>query len=136
MILLLIRAKKLSKAFSPEDKEYVDLIVASANLAEMGYGESAEYAMSMEAYFEDADYIIGDFDEVIPAEYQQYSDEIDCDHGLALVLAADESGITIRRTGNGEPGRLPQGPQFLAWLQSDDAALELTAEQQTWRWQR
>jgi hypothetical protein len=46
--------------------EYVDLVVASAKLGEVGLAESADYAMSMEAYFEDANYIIGDYEQVIP----------------------------------------------------------------------
>jgi hypothetical protein len=44
-----------------------DAIVASAQLGELGYGDAAEYATSMEVYFRDANYVIGDYDEVYPA---------------------------------------------------------------------
>ena len=78
-----------------------------------------------------------DFDEVIPDEYQPYSDQVISDHALALVLTvADTGGINIARTPPGEEERLPQGPLFLAWEQSDTAALSLTTEEQGWRWDR
>lgn len=81
--------------------------------------------------------LLVDFDEVIPAEYRNYSAQVDCDHVLALVLrAAGENGVTLGRTAPGDEDRLPQGPQFLAWLQTDAASLALTTDGQGWRWER
>ncbi len=81
--------------------------------------------------------LLVDFDEVIPDEYQPYSSQVNSDHALALVLTvADKGGINVARTPPGEEESLPQGPVFLAWEQSDTAALSLTTQEQGWRWDR
>lgn len=46
--------------------EYADYVAASAKLGETGFGEAASHAMSMEVYFADADYVIGDWEQVVP----------------------------------------------------------------------
>ena len=81
--------------------------------------------------------LLVDFDEVIPDEYQAYSNQLISDHALALVLrVADKDGVGATRTPPGENERLPQGPLFLAWHQSDAATLSLTTDGQGWRWDR
>ncbi len=81
--------------------------------------------------------LLVDFDEVIPEEYQRYSDQIFSDHALALVLrVADNGGVEVVRTAPEEDEDLPQGPVFLAWEQSDAATLSMTTEGQGWRWDR
>ena len=81
--------------------------------------------------------LLVDFDEVIPDEYQPYSNQVFSDHALALVLrVADKGGVGIVRTPPEEDEKLPQGPVFLAWQQTDAATLSLTAEGQGWRWDR
>lgn len=81
--------------------------------------------------------LLVDFDEVIPDEYQSYSEGAHCDHALALVLvAADQGGVNLSRAAAETDARLPLGPQFLAWLQSEDDILKLTAEEQGWQWRR
>ena len=81
--------------------------------------------------------LLVDFDEVIPEEYQCYSDQIYSDHALALVLrVADKGGVGVVRTDPDEDEDLPQGPVFLAWERSGAATLSLTTEGQGWRWDR
>jgi hypothetical protein len=81
--------------------------------------------------------LLVEFDEVIPDEYQAYSDQSISDHALALLLrVADEGGVGVTRTPPGEDEKLPQGPLFLAWQQSDAATLSLTSDGQGWRWDR
>ncbi len=81
--------------------------------------------------------LLVDFDEIIPAEYHEYSEQVECDHALALLLtAADDAGVGIARDESAPESRLPQGPQFLAWLQADDGSLSLAADGQGWRWAR
>jgi len=81
--------------------------------------------------------LLVDFDEVIPAEYQRYSEQQDCDHALALVLRrAKCGGIGMVSSKSAQDGALPQGPQFLAWLQSGEATLSLAADAQGWQWER
>jgi hypothetical protein len=81
--------------------------------------------------------LLVDFDEVIPEEYRQYSTEIDCDHSLAMVLgAAKQGGIGMLRCAPAADESLPQGPQFLAWLQGSEATLSLTSEGLGWQWER
>jgi Beta-ketoacyl synthase, N-terminal domain len=81
--------------------------------------------------------LLVDFDEVIPDEYQTYSDQLISDHALGLVLrVADNGGVQVVRAPPGRDERLPQGPLFLAWQQSDAATLSLTTEGQGWRWDR
>lgn len=49
-----------------EYPEYADLLIASAQLGQMGFAETAQYGPSMEVYFQDADYIVGDYERVVP----------------------------------------------------------------------
>ncbi len=78
-----------------------------------------------------------DCDEVLPKEYQQFSEQVHCDHALAMILSVDgEAGIEMNRTSPGEESYLPQGPQFLAWLLSDDAVFSISTDHQGWQWQR
>lgn len=81
--------------------------------------------------------VLVDFDEVIPDEYQRYAGVVACDHSLALLLrVAQKDGIVMESAAPGNEARLPHGPQFLAWLQSDSVSLCLTADHQGWQWQR
>jgi len=81
--------------------------------------------------------LLVDFDEVIPAEYQQYSHQQECDHALAIVLRrAEHEGIGMVSSASAEDSHLPQGPQFLAWLQTGEATLLLAADGQGWQWER
>ena len=81
--------------------------------------------------------LLVDFDEIIPTEYHHYSSQVACDHALALLLrAADDGGISISRDASAAGNSLPQGPQFLAWLQAGADALSLGADGQGWRWAR
>ncbi len=76
-------------------------------------------------------------DEVLPEDYQRHSERVHCDHALAMMLsAADGTGIDMNGISPGAENPLPQGPQFLAWLLSDEAAFTVTADEQGWRWQR
>jgi hypothetical protein len=78
-----------------------------------------------------------DFDEVIPEEYRAYSQQVDCDHALAMLLtAAGEGGIEMTRVPDASDQDLPQGPQFLAWIQSGKELLTLGADGQGWQWAR
>lgn len=81
--------------------------------------------------------LLVDFDEVIPDEYQTYSNQVISDHALALVLSvAGQGGVGAARTPPGEDEKFAQGPMFLAWQQSDAATLSLTTEGLGWRWDR
>lgn len=81
--------------------------------------------------------LLVDFDEVIPDEYQSYSEETHCDHALALLLVvANQGGVSFSRAAAETNETLPLGPQFLAWLQSEEDTLKLTAEKQGWQWRR
>ena len=81
--------------------------------------------------------LLVDFDEIIPDEYRQYSDQVGCDRALALLLRADgEDGIAMTRQVADAEHMLPQGPQFLAWLQSDATTLSLASDGQGWQWER
>ena len=81
--------------------------------------------------------LLVDFDEVIPSEYQQYSEQQDCDHSLAIVLRrAKRGGIGMVSSQSAQDVALPQGPRFLAWLQTGAATLSLAADGQGWRWER
>ncbi len=78
-----------------------------------------------------------DCDEVIPKEYQRFSEQVLCDHALAMILSvADRAGIEMNRASPGVENYLPQGPQFLAWLLSDDAVFSISTDHQGWQWQR
>lgn len=81
--------------------------------------------------------LLVDFDEVIPAEYSDYSKQVQCDHALALLLrAVDDGGIGLSKDRSAPETFLPQGPQFLAWLQAGSNSLSLGADGQGWRWAR
>jgi len=78
-----------------------------------------------------------DCDEVIPEEYQRYSEQVQCDHALAMILSvADDAGIDMNRASPGAENYLPQGPQFLAWFLSSEPTFMIGADNQAWRWQR
>lgn len=81
--------------------------------------------------------LLVDFDEIVPQEYRSFLPEASCDHALALLLRAGQAnGISLTRTEAPTQQRLPLGPQFLAWLQSDSEAIVLGADGHGWRWQR
>jgi len=81
--------------------------------------------------------LLVDFDEVIPKEYRRYTGEVDCDHALALLLTgARKDGIEMSPESDAGEQFLPQGPQFLAWLQGEQRALVLGGDGQGWRWAR
>ena len=81
--------------------------------------------------------LLVDFDEVIPAEYQQYSDEQDCDHALAMLLRrAEHGGIGMTGCASADDENLPQGPMFLAWLKTGETSLSQSADGQGWQWER
>ena len=81
--------------------------------------------------------LLVDFDEVIPEEYRSYSQQIDCDHALAMLLTvARKGGIEMRRSSDASDQDLPQGPQFLAWIQSEKKSLTLGSDGQGWQWVR
>ena len=108
-------------------------IASGTNTFAYGWMEAQAYLAGNPAHR----VLLVDFDEVIPEEYQRYSDQIFSDHALALVLrVADNGGIGVVRTAPDEDENLPQGPMFLAWERSDAATLSLTTEGQGWRWDR
>ncbi len=119
-------------------------IIESSNAPSMSMASGANsfaYAwMEASAYLAanaDHSVLLVDFDEVIPREYQKYVGQVDCDHALALILrSADGNGISMTRSTPASDDGLPQGPQFLAWLQSGAESLSLTAGRQAWQWQR
>jgi hypothetical protein len=81
--------------------------------------------------------LLVDFDEVLPTEYQSYNVIANCEHSLAMSLrSARQGGIGLKSTTAGDANRLPQGPQFLGWLQEGGASLSLTSDGQGWRWER
>ncbi len=81
--------------------------------------------------------LLVDFDELIPEEYRSYSQQVDCDHALAMLLtAAPEGGIKMTSSADADDQDLPQGPQFLAWVQSDRESLTLGSDGQGWQWVR
>jgi len=108
-------------------------IAAGGNTFAAGWLEAQAWLSSNPAHR----VLLVDFDEVIPDEYQDYVDQAHCDHALALLLvAADRGGIGIEQAPCRGISRLPQGPQFLAWLQSGEQTLNLAAERQGWQWRR
>ena len=81
--------------------------------------------------------LLVDFDEIIPEEYHGYSVQVEADHALAMLLKASEKGgIGLSRDLSAAENPLPQGPQFLAWLQAGSESLALGADGQGWRWAR
>ncbi len=77
------------------------------------------------------------YDEVLPVEYQPYSQQVQRSFALALSLrVAPAGGITLRQTHAGTDDPLPVTPRFMAWALSRDSALRLTAGGQGWEWQR
>jgi len=108
-------------------------IAAGANTFAFAWIEAQAYLAINPAH----KVMLVNFDEVLPAEYQRYSERVHCDHALALILSvANGAGIDMERAAPGEDNLLPQGPQFLAWWLSDEAAFTVTADNQGWRWQR
>lgn len=80
--------------------------------------------------------LLVDFDEVIPADYRGYTDQVQCDHALALVLRRSDHGLEFAAARTRGDCKLPHGPQFLAWLQGDNSRLTLGADGQGWQWAR
>lgn len=81
--------------------------------------------------------LLVDFDEALPEVFRDYSTDRICDHSSALLLrAAERGGISLSRAEAAENQHLPQGPQFLAWLQSGASDLTLASDGQGWRWAR
>lgn len=81
--------------------------------------------------------LLVDCDEALPEVYRRYSRQVQSDHVLALILGSNRhNGIALRQTAPGKADLLPLGPQFLAWLQSEESELFLTAEEQGWLWSR
>ncbi len=108
-------------------------MASGANTFAYGWLEAQAYLASNP----DHRVLLVDFDEVIPAEYQQYSNQQDCDHASAIVLRrAEYGGIGMVSSASAENSFLPQGPQFLAWLQTGEASLSLAADGQGWQWER
>ena len=80
--------------------------------------------------------LLVDFDEVLPTEYQPYNVITNCEHSLAMSLRlADQGGISLISTTACDANTLPQGPQFLGWLQGSNASLLVTSDGQGWRWE-
>jgi len=108
-------------------------MASGANTFAYGWLEAQAYLASNSSHR----VLLVDFDEIIPEEYQAYSGHANCDHSLAMILrSAEHGGISLARSSTTDDELLPQGPQFLAWLQRDEADLDLTSEGQGWRWQR
>jgi hypothetical protein len=108
-------------------------VASGANTFACGWMDAQAYLGSNP----DHTVLLVDFDEVIPGEYQGYIDQVHGDHALALLLvAADQGGIGVEQVPCGDVSPLPQGPQFLAWLQSEEVSLRLSAERQAWQWRR
>jgi hypothetical protein len=81
--------------------------------------------------------LLVDFDEVLPQEYQPYNVNVNCEHSLAMTLRlVDQAGIRLMSTAASATNNLPQGPQFLGWLQGNSVSLSLTSDGQGWRWER
>lgn len=119
-------------------------IIASSNHASTSIASGANTfahawleAESYLAAHPDHRVLLVDFDEIIPADYHPYTTQVQCDHALALLLrAAPDGGIAFSRTDAGAEQQLPQGPQFLAWLQGRDESLSLAADGLGWQWER
>ena len=119
-------------------------IIAKSNHASTSIASGAN--SFAHAWLEAQAYLVGnpehrvllvDFDEVIPEEYRSYSQQIDCDHALAMLLTvARKGGIEMRRSSDASDQDLPQGPQFLAWIQSEKKSLTLGSDGQGWQWVR
>ena len=108
-------------------------ITSGANTFAYAWVEAQAYLAKNPAH----NVMLVDCDEVIPEEYQQFSEQVHCDHALAMILSVgDGSGIDMNRAPPGTENYLPQGPQFLAWLLSDEAVFSISADHQGWRWQR
>ena len=81
--------------------------------------------------------LLVDFDEVLPQAYQPYNVNVNCEHSLAMTLRrVDQGGICLTSTAASATNNLPQGPQFLGWLQGNSVSLSLTSDGQGWRWER
>jgi len=119
-------------------------IIASSNHASTSIASGANTfahawleAESYLAAHPDHQVLLVDFDEVIPVDYHPYAEQVQCDHALALLLrATPEGGISLSRSDGGAEEQLPQGPQFLAWLQGQEKSLLLAADGIGWQWER
>jgi hypothetical protein len=81
--------------------------------------------------------LLVDFDEVLPQEYQPYNVITNCEHSLSMSLRlVGKDGISLTNTTPGDASLLPQGPQFLGWLQGGGASLSLTSDGLGWLWER
>jgi hypothetical protein len=81
--------------------------------------------------------LLVDFDEALPEVFQAYSTGTAGDHSVALMLRATKSdGISLSHSADAGNEHLPQGPRFLAWLQSGARDLSMVADGQGWRWAR
>jgi len=108
-------------------------MASGANTFAYAWLEAQAYALIHPAHR----ILLVDFDEALPEVYRQYSADKVCDHSMALLLRATEhGGITLSRSDDAENQHLPQGPQFLAWLQSNAGDLSLASDGQGWRWAR
>jgi hypothetical protein len=77
------------------------------------------------------------YDDPLPPEYAPYSNQAHCSHALGLLLRAPERGGFVLEQAppeNDEP--LPLAPLFIAWAESDEPALRVTADGQGWVWTR
>lgn len=108
-------------------------IASGANTFAYGWLEAQAYLDRNPAHR----VLLVDFDEVIPDEYQSYSEQLISDHALAIVLSVpNEGGVGMTGVSPGKDEPLPQGPVFLAWEQSGSARLSLTTDGQGWQWDR
>jgi hypothetical protein len=78
------------------------------------------------------------YDEVLPAQYRPYSEQVQCTYAVAFMLRyAADAGLTLESTGRGgADDRLPLAPLFAAWWQSGEPSIELTAGGEGWLWKR
>jgi len=119
-------------------------ILQSSNAPSMSMGSGANsFAhgwLEAQAYLAgnpDHRVLLVDFDEVLPKEYQPYNVITNCEHSLALSLRrVGKGGINLTNATAGAASQLPQGPQFLGWLQGGAARLSLTSDGLGWRWER
>ena len=108
-------------------------IASGANTFAYGWIEAQAYLDRNPAHR----VLLVDFDEVIPDEYQSYSDQLISDHALAIVLSvSNEGGMGMTSVSPREDEALPQGPVFLSWERSGAATLSLTTEGRGWQWDR
>jgi hypothetical protein len=77
------------------------------------------------------------YDEVLPIEYQPYTQHAQRTFALALLLrAAGKGGLALEQRPAAAEELLPITPLFMAWALSTSPALRLTAGDQGWEWRR